>query len=190
MADDRDALLDSLEERRLAPGAGVTTLAGSPGNWGIADGPGSVARFDGPRSVAFDKLGNIYVADTYNHTIRKITAAGLVSTLAGLAGSMGDSDGTGNEARFNYPLGIAFYDPDTIYVADTVNQTIRKITLQGVVTTVAGLAGSSGSADGTGNDARFFHPSGLAVDNRGILYVADSGNDTIRQAALPPALCG
>ena len=105
--------------------------------------------------MAVDGSGNVYVADTNNYTIRKITPAGVVSTLAGLAGTSGSADGTGSAARFNYPHGVAVDSSGNVYVADSGNNTIRKITPAGVVSTLAGLAGSSGSADGTGSAARF-----------------------------------
>ena len=105
--------------------------------------------------MAVDSAGNVYVADTDNHTIRKVTPAGVVTTLAGLAGSPGSADGTGSAARFYCPRGVAVDSAGNVYVADTGNHTIRKVTPAGVVTTLAGLAGSAGSADGTGSAARF-----------------------------------
>src|SRR5438270_146875 len=130
-----------------------TTLAGmGPGS---TNGTGSGARFDFPDGVAVDSAGNVYVADSGNDTIRKITASGVVSTLAGLAGSSGSADGTGNAARFSLPTGVAVDSAGNVYVADYVNHTIRKISPARVVSTFAGLAGASGSADGTGNAARF-----------------------------------
>src|SRR5258708_4857856 len=96
------------------------------------------------------------------------------TTLAGQA-LIGSADGTGSAARFNYPSGVATDSSGNVYVADAVNQTIRKITPAGVVTTLAGLAGITGSADGTGSAARFFYPFGVATDSAGNVYVADSG---------------
>src|SRR5207245_2356847 len=142
---------------------------------------GSAARFFYPEGVAVDGSGNVYVADQANFTIRKITPSGVVTTLAGLAGSRGSADGTGSAARFSDPYGVAVDGSGNVYVADTSNYTVRKITPSGVVTTLAGLAGSSGSADGTGSAARFYQPTGVAVDASGSVYVADYGNDTIRK---------
>jgi sugar lactone lactonase YvrE len=168
--------------RKIVAGA-VTTLAGLPGGSGSADGTSGFARFNTPYGVAVDSAGNSYVADTQNHTIRKITAAGVVTTLAGQAGVSGAVDGTGTAAQFNQPGGVAVDGRGTVYVADTFNHSIRMITPGGVVTTVAGLPGSAGSSDGTGAAARFNEPYGVAVDGDGVLYVADTNNYTIRKIA-------
>ena len=158
----------------------ISTYAGTVYS-GSADGTGSAARFNGPSSVATDMLGNVYVADPGNDTIRKVTPAGVVTTLAGSAGNRGSADGTGSAATFDSPLGVAVDGVGNIYVADAGNDTIRKITPAGVVTTLAGSAGSIGSADGAGSSARFSDPSGVAVDATGNVYVADTTNDTIRK---------
>lgn len=167
--------------RKITPAGVVSTLAGSAGVTGSADGTGSAARFYDPNGVTVDTAGNVYVADTSNFNIRKITPAGVVSTLAGLAGSTGSADGTGSAARFFVPYGVAVDGTGNVYVADTYNDTIRKITPAGVVSTLAGLAGSQGSADGTGSAARFNFPDGVAVDGKGNVYVADTTNNTIRE---------
>ena len=122
-----------------------------------------------------------YVADFGGSTIRKITPAGEVTTFAGLYASPGSQDGMGNAARFSYPRAVATDAAGTVYVADTYNHTIRKITPAGVVSTLAGLAGSAGSADGQGSAARFYAPHGLAVDASGNIYVSDTNNHTIRR---------
>ena len=166
--------------RKITPAGVVSTLAGLAGSAGSTDGAGNTARFSNPSAVAVDAAGTVYVADTGNQTIREITAAGVVSTLAGLAGNQGSADGTGNAARFNNPFGVAVDAAGNVYVGDTFNQTIRKITAAGVVSTLAGLANSRGIADGTGNVARFDQPGGVAVDATGNVYVADAGNSTIR----------
>ena len=172
--------------RKITPGGVVTTLAGSAGSLGSTDGTGSAARFYQPRGVAVDVAGNVYVADWLNHTIRKITFDGVVTTLAGTAGSSGSTDGTGSAARFNRPLGVAVDAADNVYVTDGSNHTIRKITSGGVVTTLGGTAGSTGSTDGIGSAAQFDSPAGVAVDAAGNLYVADQSNHTIRKSSLQP----
>ncbi len=160
-----------------------STLAGLPGSVGVENGTGSAARFSSPADVAVDTAGNAYVADRLNSTIRKITPGGVVSTLAGLGGMAGSANGTGSEARFNAPGGVAVDSNGNVFVADTSNHTIRAITPGGVVTTVAGLAGSPGSDNGLGGAARFNNPSDVAVDGGGTLYVADALNHTIRKIA-------
>lgn len=161
--------------RKITPSAVVTTLAGPPiGSAGNVDGTRNAARFNIPYAVAADTGTNVYVADAFNYTIRKITPAGDVTTIAGSPGMPGSADGTGSDARFDYPVGIAVDTVGTVYVADYQNKTVRKISPAGVVTTFAGMAGMSGSVDGTGSSARFFGPRGLAVDSAGNVYVADS----------------
>ena len=174
--------------RKVTSAGVVSTLAGLAGSTGSADGTGSAARFYQPRGVAVGGSGNLYVGDTSNHTIRRITPAGVVSTLAGLAGSSGSADGTGSAAGFYQPRGVAVDGSENIYVADVYNHTIRMITPSGVVGTPAGLAGTSGSADGTGSAARFNRPYGVAVDSSGHVYVADTNNYTIRSSVTPPVI--
>jgi sugar lactone lactonase YvrE len=167
--------------RKIAAGTRrVTTLAGQAGAFGSADGVGSAARFYSPSSIAIAPDGNLFVADEQNHTIRKITPAGVVTTIAGRAGARGHTDGAGSEARFNSPFGVAVDASGNVWVADGFNNTIRKITPAGVVTTVAGVAESRGTEDGTGASARFGVVLGIAVRNDGTLYVADN-NHTIRE---------
>ena len=167
--------------RKITPAGVVTTLAGTAGSSRSADGTGSEARFGDPTGVTTDAGGNLYVADATNHTIRKITPAGVVTTLAGRAGFRGSADGTGAAAMFNFPIGVATDASGNVYVADRSNHTIRKITPAGVVTTLAGTAGTRGSADGTGAAARFNFPVGVATDTSGNVYVADQSNSTIRK---------
>ena len=162
---------------KIIPGnpLGVATVfAGEPGVHGSADGTGSAARFYSPEGIAVDaSTGTIYVADHLNHTIRKITPAGVVTTFAGKPGVSGSADGTGAAARFNRPAGLAVDGMGNVYVADSANYTIRKITPDAVVTTLAGSAGNPGHSDGTGNAARFSSPWGMAVDSNGQVYVTD-----------------
>lgn len=166
--------------RKIATDGTVTTIAGTARAFGSTDGTGTAARFTNPAGIAVDAAGNLYVTDSGNHTIRKITPAGVVTTLAGKAGAKGTADGSGSTARFNSPEGIAVDSAGNIYVADTENHAIRKVSPSGTVTTIAGSIGTSGSADGTGNAAQFDEPYGIAVDSTGNVYVADTSNDTIR----------
>jgi len=167
--------------RKITPAGVVTTLAGTAGISGRSDGTGPAAQFATPGNVAVDGSGNVYVADQLNDTIRKITPGGVVTTLAGDATVAGHIDGTGTGARFNQPYGIAVDGGGNVYVADTYNQTIRKITPGGVVTTLAGDVTIAGHLDGTGAAAQFQYPTGVAVDGSGNVYVADVINDTIRK---------
>jgi len=167
--------------RKITSSGVVTTLAGSAGVSGTANGTGGVARFKSPEGVAVDGSGNIYVADTSNQTIRKVTSSGVVTTLAGDPGFSCSFDGTGSGAGFCYPQGVAVDGSGNIYVADSNNQTIRKVTPSGVVTTVAGSAGTTGTANGTGSAARFNEPAAVVVDGSGNVYVADSNNATVRR---------
>lgn len=157
----------------------VSTFVGS-GLGKLVDGKGQQAAFRGPQSLVTDAAGNIYVADMNNHSIRKITSEGVVTTLAG-NGERGYLDGTGAAAKFNNPIGIALDANGNIYVADSGNSCIRKITSSGVVSTLAGLGGSGGFADGTGAAARFNYPSGIVVDGSNNIFVADQNNHRIRK---------
>ena len=156
----------------------MTTFAGTTQS-GSADGTGVAARFNAPRGLATDVAGNVYVADSSNHTIRKITPAALVTTIAGAVGQTGSTDG--NAALFNRPSRLVVDPLGNLLVADTNNETIRKITPAGVVSTLAGLAGVDGSDDGIGSAARLDAPYGLATDAVGDIYVADNSNDVIRK---------
>ena len=169
--------------RKITPSGVVTTLAGTAGRLGIGstDGTGAAAKFKCPDDVATDSAGNVYVADRDNHTIRKITPAGVVTTLAGTAGLEGSTDGTGAAARFSTPMGIATDSADNVYVLDYTTSIIRKITPAGVTTTLAGVAPQTGSIDATGAAARFNSPACIATDSVGNAYVTDSGNHTIRK---------
>ncbi len=167
--------------RKISPGGTVSTLAGAPGNFNSFDGTGANAQFYQPEGVAVDNGGNVYVADAWNHTIRKITAAGAVSTLAGLAGNYGAADNTNSKARFNRPSSIALDTATNLFVTDSLNHTIRKITPGGTVTTIAGMAGVWGSADGTNSNARFYQPEGIVAETTTSFLVVDSGNQTIRR---------
>jgi sugar lactone lactonase YvrE len=217
--------------RKISPSLDVSTLAGrvSPGH---GDGAAGSARFGRPTGVVRDAQGNVYVADTLNHTIRKVTPAGIVSTFAGMAGEYGEADGNGSNARFRFPTGVAVDPSGNVYVADWYHSTIRKITPardvstvavlsdtgipggspypaapeglavdssgtiyvagtrihaiikispSGEVSTFAGSVAQPGSTDGTGPSARFRNPFGVAVDSSGNVYVADTGNQRLRK---------
>lgn len=167
--------------RRITLSSGlVATFAGYAGAVGTTDGTGSAARFNYPFGVALDNLGNLFVTDAVSHTVRKITPAGAVTTFAGVPGTSGSTDDTGSAAKFNYPAGIAS-DGSNLFVVDSGNHTIRKITSAGVVTTLAGTAGSIGSTDATGAAARFFNPTALTIDSAGNLYVSDQNYTKIRK---------
>lgn len=167
--------------RRITPAGVVSVFAGQTGGAGTADGTGGTARFNGPAGLDCDSVGNLYVADLQNSAIRKISPAGVVTTLAGLPGTSGAVDGTGTTARFASPFDAKLDSAGNVYVADTLNGTLRKITPAGVVTTVAGLAGSNGSVDGTGASARFLSIAALATDAGGNVWVADALSGTIRK---------
>jgi sugar lactone lactonase YvrE len=172
--------------RKVTPAGVVTTVAGST-TAGYLDGTTTNARFSSPFGIASDANGNLWVADTSNQVIRAITSAGVVTTLAGLANNGTDSGGTGSVARFNQPTGIALDYQGNLFVSEELSSTIREIYPGGVVVTVAGQAGSLGSADGSGANARFFNPVAVAPDYSGNLYIADSDNDTIRVGSAQPA---
>lgn len=167
--------------RKITPSGQVTTLAGKAGATGATDGVGADARFYDPWGVAVDSLGNVYVADSHNSAIRKITPQALVTTLGSAAVRQGTADGFGTAARFNSPHGIAVDHSGNVFVADTFNQTIRKISPSGEVTTFAGTAGVSGNQNGTGTAATFDFPSDVAVDASGNVFVADEFNNSVRK---------
>lgn len=181
VADRRNAIL-----RKITPSGEVSTLAGGARFAGSADGEAASARFRAPGGVAIDSAGNLYVADSGNHTIRKITTAGVVMTLAGSAGAKGSSDGAGAAARFDTPSGVAVDGVGNVYVADAGNFTLRKITPAGVVTTVSGLAGRRGTRDGTGQSAEFQSPRRLVMGAEGVLYLTDG--HAIRKVTLAGAV--
>lgn len=157
----------------------VTTVAGQLNAAGSADGLVGTASFNNPHGLALDEDGNIYVADRYNHTIRKITQEGEVSTLAGQAGVKGARDGRGVNALFNEPWGLAVTKTGDVIVSDTKNNKIRKISPDGTVVTLAGN-GDFGSDDGQGLNASFGNPTGIECDSEGNIYIADHRTHVIR----------
>jgi len=210
--------------RKITPASVVTTLAGNAKfpDWPFfEDGRSAAARFDQPQGICSDAAGNLYIADTYNELIRKITPAGQVSTLTGQTMFPGQSGGSLTSVHFATPIGVArdtagnlyvagssigvrkitpsgkvtslaggplgwphgmaLDNAGNLYVADSVNDTIDKFTPAGVVTILAGKSGTFGHSDGSGAAARFDTPTGVACDAAGNLYVADSGNNSIRK---------
>lgn len=172
--------------RRITAAGAVSTLAGS-GSCGSSDGGGTIARFCNPKGIALDRHGNLWVADSGNHTVRRIDAAGNVTTVAGAPGVCGSVDGErenrGNLARFCNPQDVAVDEWDNVYVADTGNSTVRMISPNGTVSTLAGLAGQCASQDGSPGVSRLCSPSGIDLEGND-LYVADPGNATIRRINL------
>ena len=173
--------------RKVTTNGVVTTLAGKSGSSGSNDGTNSIARFNDPSALAMDPAGNVYVADSANNCIRAISPDGMVSTIAGKAGLAGSTDGPKTSARFNFPSGIA-YTGGMIWVADTLNHTIRSIDSHGLVKTMSGQAGVAGTTDGKGTVAKFNHPHGLAVDSLGTVFIGDEGNNTIRSIGTNGAI--
>lgn len=166
--------------RRIAPDGQVSDLAG--GREGRSDGSGAAAAFHTPSGIAFDPAGNLIVADTGNNAIRKVTPQGVVTTLAG-DGAAGFRDGAAQQAQFNGPIGVAVDKAGNVYVADTYNDRIRRIGVDAVVTTVAG-SGVPGMQDGPAAAAMFDTPTGIAIDAKGVLYVADTRFGAIRKLGL------
>ncbi len=167
--------------RKIAPDGTASILAGS-GAQGNTDGNGTSASFRYPQGITINNSGNLYVADTFNHTIRQITPAGIVSTFAGTATLNGLQDGTGTAAQFNYPQGITADSSGNLYVADTINTAIRKITTSGVVSTIVGNSLIRGGyIDGAAGGAKFGYLKDISLDSSGNIYTADIGNNVIRK---------
>ncbi|WP_010299748.1 hypothetical protein [Candidatus Odyssella thessalonicensis] len=156
----------------------VSTFVGSPYSRGYQEGTGSAARFENPYAITIDSSGTLYVADNGNYRIRKITSSGTTSLLAG-SGTTGYAEGTGASAQFNtFQWGIAADNSGNVYVSDTTNNRVRKITSGGTTSLLAGS--TSGYQEGTGAGARLSSPRGLAVNSAGTVYVATATSERIR----------
>lgn len=178
---------DNNTVRKLNAAGQVQPFAGS-GACAGDDGAGLTAGFCKPDGIAVDKAGNVFVSDSGNHVIRKVSPDGVVTTVAGTKGACGNADGPATSAQFCEPHGLALDSQGNLFVADTLNSTIRKISASGEVTTVAGSPGMIGTADGAGTAARFYGPRGVALDKSGNLYVTDTYNYTVRKISLAGAI--
>ncbi len=170
--------------RKIATDGTITTVAGTNESGFSGDGgPGVFARLDHPTAVAVDSAGNLYIADTMNHRIRKMDTRGVITTIAGgtASGFSGDN-GPATAARLNMPESIAIDNAENLYIADTGNNRIRKISPQGIITTVAG-SDTAGVTNGAAINAVLFQPSGLAFDSSGNVYIADTLNHRIRRVS-------
>ena len=173
--------------RKVTYNGVVTTFAGIMGQPGIADGFSTEATFNQPEAIAVNSKGELFIADSYNFTIRKIAFNGVVTTFAGIAGKAGYADGEGSKALFNKPLGIAIDGKDYIYVADSDydgiggNCLIRKISPNGIVSTLAGIPSKPGHTDGNAKESQFDRPVGITATHDGVIFIADTQADLIRK---------
>ncbi len=168
--------------RKISTSGQVTTFAGS-GVGGFADGTGPNAQFHFPSSICIDAANNLYVGDEVNNRIRKITPAGVVTTLAG-TGAIGSNNGQGSTATFSSPRGVCIDADGNVFVTDAGNNLIRKINTNGYVFTYAGT-GNAGSNNGPANVASFNNPVGISIDNANNLYIGDRDNHQIRKISPP-----
>lgn len=174
----------------------TSTIAGTPGAYDGADGVNGAAHFVAPSGLTADAAGNLFVVDTYGNTVRKMTPSGTnwsVSTIAGVNGVAGSADGTNNNALFNTPSGVAVDSLGNLYITDSGNRTIRKMTPVGadwIVTTIGGQVDTPGSTDGDNSVALFDGPGGIVVNSNGTIFVEDGTTHTIRQGilAMPPSI--
>jgi len=174
-------LADATCLRQVSSTLAVSTWAGMGVRGGSVDGKGPDARFAVLNNAALDGQDNLYVTDDFAHTIRKIRPDGTVSSLAGVAGQAGSTDGPANQATFNRPWGVVADTKGNVFVSEYGNHTLRKISADGTVSTLAGLAGQRATTDGKGADARFSNPTGLALDSAGNIYVSEDGGNVVRK---------
>ncbi len=158
---------------KMTPAGKISLFAGASGKSNSADGVGQNAGFASPTGLAVDKDGNVYVADNDNNAIRKITPAGVVTTIAGKSGEAGGTDGKGVAARFSDSTGVAIDQNGNIFVADNHNAAVRKITPDGTVTTVAGQAAAGDQANGNTNAIKLNSARAITINRAGVIYVAD-----------------
>lgn len=173
----KDSTPTEPENTDLSANYTVSTFAGNGTN-GIDPSTGAPALLDFPADIAFDASGNLFVTDYFNHKIRKITPAGAMTTLSGT--TAGYSDGPLSTAAFNRPSSLAFDRNGNLYVAEAGNLRIRKISITGIVTTLAG-SGVAGNADGVGTSAQIDDPGGMAIDSKGNIYLIQLGFYGIRK---------
>lgn len=166
----------------------LSFIAGQIGGIGNFDGVGVSARINNASGMAIDSTGNTYIADTRNHTIRKVNPDGVVTTYAGTAGKPGYADGPSASAQFSFPSSVTIDRSGNVYVSDGQNNVIRKISPAGIVTTFAGLAGQSGETDGVGQAARFSSLQSITIDSQDNLYVIDSFGQTVRKISSSSAV--
>ena len=180
--DSKSATPDSKPDR----GPFLELLAGGLGGPGNRDGTGTAARFSRPIGLAVDEDGNLFIADSGNHTIRKmVLGTGQVTTLAGVSGESASKDGVGAAARFNYPNGLATDGAGNLFVADIQDQTIRKVVIAtGQVTTLAGASEQMNTIDGIGREARFNAPASLVVDGSNLYVAEDIASGALRKINL------
>ena len=165
--------------RKIDAAGNVTTLAGS-GVAGSQDGPGTGASFFYPMGIAVDDSGNIIVCDTHNNRVRKITADGIVSTVAGRRDTATHSS-AGSDIKFDNPVGVAVDHRGNLYIADMMNDVIKKISYDQKITNFAGIVSDAGSENGKASSSSFYLPWGIAVDSANNIYVSDSYNNMIRK---------
>jgi trimeric autotransporter adhesin len=167
--------------RKITPGGVITTVAGK-GTWGASGdgGPAVSAQLAGPRGLAVDAAGNLLIADSGNNRIRRVSPAGIITTIAGTKGGIGGDGGSATAAELNYPVAIAVHPNGNLFIADRYNHRVRMVNAAGVISTIAGSTAGFDGDGGPAPQAKLFDPRGVAVDAAGNVYIADAGNNRIR----------